>query len=224
MDIAYPRTWNRYTYAVNSPLYFTDPSGRCIQNPSERTLCTDMVITVEADRLEFTAMDTAADVVDLAAMDIASPMLNVLTGLLNDDPEQIALGYGQQALAAVPGGVLSGMTRTLGPAVASNIVVNLGGVGEVTGTNVVNVQAASIAGDTGVALRNAADIATSSGQRVVMAHGDALPFQSGSVRTVITNNVPIDRGLGYFGHSFTSSEIYRILASPLGRWLGSSAP
>jgi hypothetical protein len=53
--------------------------------------------------------------------------------------------------------------------------------------------------------------------------GDALPFQTGAVNTVITNNVPINAGMTYFGQSFTSSEIYRVL-STVGQWIGSSAP
>jgi RHS repeat-associated protein len=216
-----PQSWNRYAYVMNNPTNATDPTGRCEQQPGEPP-CTDMTVTVEADAQNYAAIDTAADFVDLIAMQAAAPMLNVLAGLRNDDPGQIAVGYGQQLAMAVPGGVIAGTTGRLGTTSSSTLAVNLGGTGEVAG-NVVNVQAASMGGDTGLALRSAVGIARSSGQRVVMAHGDALPFQTGAVRTVITNNVPVDAGVGYFGRSFTTAEIIRIL-QPFGRWIGSSAP
>lgn len=57
----------------------------------------------------------------------------------------------------------------------------------------------------------------------MVASGDAPPFQTGSVNTVVTNNVPIDAGMDYFGSSFTSAEMYRVL-SDIGVWLGNSAP
>jgi hypothetical protein len=78
-------------------------------------------------------------------------------------------------------------------------------------------------GDTAMAVRSAVGLARSTGQNVVVAGGDALPFQTGAVNTVITNNVPINAGMTYFGQSFTSSEIYRVL-SALGQWIGSSVP
>ncbi len=100
-------------------------------------------------------------------------------------------------------------------------VVNLGGEGEVA--DAINVQPARIAGRSDIAVQNAERVAAKSAQPVVLAAGDELPFATGSVDQVWTNNVPIGTGSGYFGPDFDPNEILRIL-KPGGTWLGSSAP
>jgi hypothetical protein len=162
--------------------------------------------------MDYTAWDTTKEFVDLMAFDAAKPILNVLAGLYNDDPGQIAVGYGQQLAMAVPGGVISGMTRSLGPA-GSGIIVNLGGEGEVVGSNVVNIQPTMDA---------ALHAATKTDQQVIIASGDALPFRTGSVPTVVTNSVPVGTGSTWLGARYLPAEITRIL-TPSGTWSGSSA-
>ena len=99
--------------------------------------------------------------------------------------------------------------------------MNLGGELEVPGAII--VQHARIGGSLELAQEVAVDVARQSGNAVVRAHGDQLPFLTNAIDTVVTNGVPIDRAAGHFGRAFTSSEIFRILKSPRG-WVGSSSP
>ncbi len=101
-------------------------------------------------------------------------------------------------------------------------IVNLGGEGEQRGA--INVQPGRIGGDAELAHEHARDVARLSDQPVVKAAGNRLPFATGSVDLVVTNNVPIDEPRStHFGPSFTISEVLRIL-KPDGLWLGSSVP
>lgn len=102
------------------------------------------------------------------------------------------------------------------------ILVNLGGEGEEP--IAINVQPGRIGGSSELARDHARVVAERSGQSVVRASGNRLPFATSSIDKVVTNNVPIDEpSPGYFGPSFTSAEILRILKAD-GQWSGSSAP
>ena len=61
------------------------------------------------------------------------------------------------------------------------------------------------------AAKNALRVKNVSGQPVVRAAGDKLPFANKSVDEVFLNNAPLDKGSGFFGPSFTTNEINRIL-------------
>jgi hypothetical protein len=100
----------------------------------------------------------------------------------------------------------------------SNLIVNLGGEGEVPG--VVNVQGdwaqdpswrSSAGGETLAQLRAAGH------QFIFVADFSKLPFADNSVRQVITNNVPVDQTT-FLGPGIQSSEIERILERG-GTWL-----
>ena len=221
-----PQSWNRYTYTLNNPVRFVDPTGRDCTTTEPGAVaplvCTDEITvreTAPRPTLAQIAFGVLGEALDMTAEQLLQPTVgNLSEGLLQDDPAKLALGVASVVATAAPGGALAGATRTLG-AGGSTMVVNLGGIGEVgLGSSVVNVQAATIAGDTGLAFQNAVSVARTSGQRVIMAHGDALPFRTGAVRTVVTNNVPVDAGVGYFGRSFTSREVLRILQRPFGQW------
>jgi len=212
-----PQSWNRYSYVQNNPMNRTDPTGKCGESAN-------FVGPTKP------CMQVAKDALDKAAFLFAKPALTVMVGFYNDSPKQVAKGTAQLVLQGAVGGVASALTK---PALAaasstslmsrSSIALNLGGEGEVAGASVVNVQAGSMGGNTATAVRSAVDLSRSTGQSVVVASGDALPFQTGAVNTVITNNVPINSGMTYFGQSFTSAEIYRVL-STVGQWIGSSVP
>jgi RHS repeat-associated protein len=214
---AQPQSWNRYAYVQNNPINRTDPTGRCGESAN-------FVGPTKP------CMEVVKNVVDKAAFLFAKPGLTVMAGFYNDSPKQVASGTAQLIVAGAVGGAVSALTK---PALAaasstslmsrSSIALNLGGEGEVAGASVVNVQAGSMGGNTAMAVRSAVGLARTTGQSVVVASGDALPFQTGAVNTVITNNVPINAGMTYFGQSFTSSEIYRVL-STVGQWIGSSVP
>lgn len=117
-DPSQPQSWNRYAYASDNPLLYIDPSGMapCPYTGPDGLPYEGECIDVEADANEYTAWDTTQEYVDLMAFDVAKPILNVWAGLYNDDPGQIALGYGQQALAAVPGGIRTGLRPLAGQA------------------------------------------------------------------------------------------------------------
>ena len=211
-----PQSWNRYVYVENNAINRLDPTGKCGESAS-------FIGPVKR------CMEVVKQVVDKAAFVVAKPALTVMSGIINDSPREMASGTAQLVVAGAVGGTTSALLRpaaTLGQstslAAASRLALNLGGEGKVAGA-VVNVQAGSMGGSTALAVRSAVDLARQSGQSVVVASGDALPFASGAVNTVITNNVPINAGMTYFGRSFVSSEIYRVL-SAAGRWIGSSAP
>jgi RHS repeat-associated protein len=54
-----PQTWNRYSYVLNDPLSYADPTGLCVQEP-EKPPCTDMIVIV-------TARDPGSTPVDLSS-------------------------------------------------------------------------------------------------------------------------------------------------------------
>lgn len=91
----------------------------------------------------------------------------------------------------------------------ARIRLNLGGEGEVP--NAINIQPATIGGSSGEAVKNAKKIQESCGQPVVCATGDKLPFPDNSVDDIFLNNAPLNGVNGYFGPSFTTDEINRIL-------------
>ena len=101
--------------------------------------------------------------------------------------------------------------------------INLGGEGEEP--DAIYVQPGRIGGLAEPAERHAFEVARRSGQPVVRASGDRLPFADGVADEVMTNDVPIDQPAEtYFGPSFTTAEILRTLKGPEGRWRGTSAP
>ena len=84
------------------------------------------------------------------------------------------------------------------------IRVNLGGEGEVSDS--INVQPGRIGGRSDLARGHADEMAQRSGQPVVRAAGNRLPFADRSVDEVVTNDVPIDFPIiGHFGPSFSST-------------------
>lgn len=104
---------------------------------------------------------------------------------------------------------------------AAPTIVNLGGEGEVAGAVTFSRQGSGEASI--LHSRTAQRVAVESQQPVVMAEGNNLPFRTGSVDQVWTNNVPVGKGSGYFGPNFDPAEIFRILREG-GSWLGNSAP
>lgn len=132
------------------------------------------------------------------------------------------VGYGYDDRQQVSGTSARSVAYRSAPQTArAPIRVNLGGEGEVA--RAINVQPARIGGNVDTAVENAQRVAAQSRQPVVMAEGNRLPFRTGSVDEVWTNNVPVGKGGGYFGPSFDPDEIFRILR-PGGSWLGNSAP
>jgi RHS repeat-associated protein len=129
-------------------------------------------------------------------------------------PEALPLEWAAGAEAAGEGAEAA---EAMAEAAGQDLVVNLGGEGEVP--EAINVQgpwalendwAASASGQSLSQLQAA-------GNQFVVANNTALPFADGSVNTVITNNVPIEVNT-WLGPGAQSSEIWRILA-PGGTWI-----
>ena len=135
---------------------------------------------------------------------------------VGQDLTQIALGTGGGALTGAAQVGLNNLSQPF------QTRINLGGEGEVSPVTA-NVQPSAIGGSTEAAIENAERVAGVSGQPVVMAPGNDLPFPNGYADEVIANNVPMNSGSGYFGPSFTTAETQRILA-PGGFVSGSSIP
>lgn len=223
-----PQSWNRYSYVRNNPLNAVDSTGRVETGYKCDANGDNCVYETTQSAEQYTALDTTLDFVDTMAAQAVSPALMVMDATLKDDAKEFAFGTAGLVIAGAPGGAVAALTRPASVATTSllsrsSIALNLGGEGEVAGAGVVNVQAGSMGGDRGLAIRSAVDVARTTNQRVVVGTGNALPFRTGAVNQVITNNVPVDAGLTYFGQSLASHEIYRVL-SPLGQWFGSSAP
>lgn len=145
---------------------------------------------------------------------VTGPVLGIyhlVYGFATDNPEQA--GGGAFVLAASGSAWIRGSTQK---------VVNLGGEGEVPAT--VNVQPGRIGGRLDLAQANAVRVKLQSGQPVIRAYGDRLPFRTGSVDQVWANGVPVGPGRGYFGPNFSISEIFRIMKSGEGTWRGTSVP
>jgi len=69
-----------------------------------------------------------------------------------------------------------------------------------------------IGGSSAAALEQATQIASATGQQVVVWLGNAIPLASNSVDKVIMNNVPIGIGSTYYGPMIDPEEVLRILA------------
>jgi RHS repeat-associated protein len=84
-DPSQPQSWNRYSYVQNNPVNRFDPDGR------------------EMHFMDYVAGISAglADTADDVAYSTARPALQVMAGLMNDSPRQIAAGVTEIALLAV---------------------------------------------------------------------------------------------------------------------------
>ena len=146
-------------------------------------------------RLANFAVSTAT----LGHVHVPQPFCGGLLGISSDIGNWT--GFAEAGLA----GGAAGAAET--GAADTRVIVNLGGEGEVP--DAINVQPARIGGNVDAGLANARRVASESGQPVVMAEGNSLPFGTGSVDEVWTNNVPIGKGNGYFGPDFDPGEIFR---------------
>jgi RHS repeat-associated protein len=123
-------------------------------------------------------------------------------------------------LGKVVGAAADGAVVAEGAAAAGGtpgVILNLGGEGEVAGA--INFQGKWVLDP---AWRSSANGQTlrelqAAGNQFVVGSNTAVPFQTGSVPTVITNSVPIDTTT-WLGPGVQSSEVWRILA-PNGKWI-----
>jgi len=201
-DIFDPQSFNKYPYVLNNPFKYVDPDGR---HPV-------LVIGV----LTGIALLSNPDSIGQRVQSNVEFAKNALIA------EAAGLGIGK-ALGFFGGQVSSFVRSAFRPSTItkntdSRIVVNLGGEGEVTGRNIINVQPGRIGGSSELAAQNAKRVRSkinsnqaSRGQPVIRVEGNRLPFRDNSVDEVILNNAPLDQGKGFFGPSFTTQEINRIL-------------
>lgn len=104
-----------------------------------------------------------------------------------------------------------------GTKAAEEVVVNLGGEGEVAGA--LNVQGEWILDAAWQSSRGGKSLSElqAAGHDFVVAENTALPFANQSVDKVITNSVPIDHST-WLGPGVQSSEVWRILKEG-GTWI-----
>ena len=120
-----PQSWNTYSYALNNPSKFTDPTGQeetaysCDENGD------NCYYETTQPALEYTALDTAAEFLDGVGFSIfsMSGAGDVMAGIANDSPLQVATGYGKQLMWAGPSATANALKPATGA--AGSLIVNL---------------------------------------------------------------------------------------------------